>query len=445
MAPGGRGLSSLQLLWRARAVFKGAAIVGLLLGTIVAFLLPAKYESTAQLMPPDQQSGSGMAMLAALSARTGGAFGGLSGSLLGIKSSGALFIGVLGSRTIQLRLVKTFNLRKVYGRRLEEDACRRLAANTNAWEDRHSGIISITVTDHDQRRAAAMAQAYVDELNRVVAELSTSAARRERIFLEQRLLAVKHDLDEASQRFSQFSSQNTAIDIKEQGRAMIDVAAALTGQLIAAQSELSGLEQIYSQNNFRVKSVEARSAELEKKLRELGGHQGKAGSESAVDSNSVYPSLRTLPLLGVAYADLYRQTKIQESLYETLTAEYEMAKVQEAKETPSVKVLDSPNVPQRRSFPPRLQIVFLAIALAIIARIVFVFAQAHWDALHEADPRKVFAREVMDSVSVRLAAMQPNNSRLRGAMDRVRASFERTPAIDSEPVESEPTRNLQSV
>jgi len=152
-----------------------------------------------------------------------------------------------------------------------------------------------------------------------------------------------------------------------------------------------------------------------------------------------------LPLLGVAYADLYRQTKIQESLYETLTAEYEMAKVQEAKETPSVKVLDSPNVPQRRSFPPRLQIVFLAIALAIIARMVFVFAQAQWDTLHETDPRKVFAREVMDSVSVRLAAMQPNNSRLRGAMDRVRASFERTPAIDSEPVESEPTRNLQSV
>src|SRR5256885_16608816 len=109
-------------------------------------------------MPPDQQSGSGMAMLAALSARTGGAFGGLSGSLLGIKSSGALFIGVLGSRTIQLRLVKTFNLRKVYGRRLEGEACRRLAANTNAWGGRPRGIISITVTHYDPRRGAPQCQ-----------------------------------------------------------------------------------------------------------------------------------------------------------------------------------------------------------------------------------------------------------------------------------------------
>jgi len=108
-------------------------------------------------------------------------------------------------------------------------------------------------------------------------------------------------------------------------------------------------------------------------------------------------------------------------------------------------VLDSPNVPQRRSFPPRLQIVFLAIALAIIARMVFVFAQAQWDTLHETDPRKVFAREVMDSVSVRLAAMQPNNSKLRRAIHRICARLERPPATDSEPVESEPARNLQSV
>jgi uncharacterized protein involved in exopolysaccharide biosynthesis len=440
-----RSLDRLQLLWNGRTKLKHAAIAGLVLGTMVAFLLPARYESTAQLMPPDAQSGAGMAMLAALSGRSGGALENLSGGLLGIKSSGALFVGILGSRTIQERLVKKFNLQKVYRRSIEQDACRELAQNTKAWEDRHSGIITITVTDHDQLRAAAIAEAYVDELNRVVAQLSTSAARRERIFLEQRLVAVKHDLDDASERFSQFSSQNAAIDIKEQGRAMIDVAAALRGQLVAAQSELSGLEQIYSQNNFRVKSVEARSAELEKKLRELGGNQGKAGSQAALDSNSVYPSLRSLPLLGVPYADLYRQSKIQEALYETLTAEYEMAKVQEAKETPSVKVLDVPDVPQRRSFPPRLQIVSLAVAVAIVARTASIFACALWDALHEADPRKAFAREVMYSVSARWTAMQPSNAKISAAINRVCARFGRPSAPHSPTVTPDPARDMQSI
>src|SRR6202022_1287261 len=106
-----------------------------------------------------------------------------------------------------------------------------------------SGILTITVTDNDPNRAAAIAQAYVDELDRLVAQVSTSSARREREFLEERLKSVQADLEAAEKEFSQFASKNSAIDIKEQGRAMVGAAAALEGQLIAAKSELEGRRQ----------------------------------------------------------------------------------------------------------------------------------------------------------------------------------------------------------
>ena len=124
-----------------------------------------------------------------------------------------------------------------------------------------------------------MAQAYAEELNRTLAEVSTSSARRERIFLEGRLQAVSQDLEASEKEFSQFASKNTAIDIKEQGKAMVDAAATLQGQLIAARSELEGLRQIYADGNVRVRSAEARVAELEDQLRKVGGKDESASSE----------------------------------------------------------------------------------------------------------------------------------------------------------------------
>ena len=174
----GKG-TRLQLLWTARRKLLFAGLAGLICGALAAVLIPAQYESTVQLMPPDPQSGSGIAMLAALSSRMGDSLGAVSSDLLGMKSSGALFLGILGSRTVEDRLSARFNLKQVYGKRLNEDVRRELASNTRAWEDRHSGIITIAVTDHDRRRAADMAGACVEELNRTVTDLSTSAARRD--------------------------------------------------------------------------------------------------------------------------------------------------------------------------------------------------------------------------------------------------------------------------
>jgi hypothetical protein len=295
----------LNLLWRERGFLSRGAVLGLLLGTALAFLLPKRFESTVQLMPPDSQSNSGLAMLAGLASRTGNGLGAFAGDLLGMKSSGALFIGVLHSRTAEEHLVDRFQLKSVYRVRMLEDACRILSENTSISEDRKSGIITIMVTDHDPRRAAALAQAYVEELDREVAQLSTSSARREREFLEGRLNSVQTDLEAAEKDFSQFASKNSAIDIKEQGKAMFDAAATVEGQLIAAKSELEGLKQIYTDNNVRVRSSQARITELQSQLDKIGGKGESTTSPDNGDSNgSSYPSIRKLPLLGVTYADL---------------------------------------------------------------------------------------------------------------------------------------------
>ena len=397
-----RTAAHLRLVWRNRRFLGRVAGAGVLLSVILALLIPNRYQSVARLMPPDSQPGSGLAMAAAALSGQGSGLAGMAGDLLGLKSTSELFVGILGSRTVADKLIWKFNLQKLYGVRRMEDARRALAACTNASVDRKSQIITITVTDKNPQRAAAMAQAYVEDLNRLVAEVSTSAARRERLFLEERLQAINQDLESAEKEFSQFASKNTAIDIKEQGKAMVDAAATLQGEFIAARSELEGLKQIYTENNVRVRAAQARSAELESQLERIGGKGESAQLEDAVKNDPLYPSIRKLPLLGVTYADLYRKTKVQEAVLETLTQEYELAKVQEAKEIPTVKVLDAPNVPDKKSFPPRTLIVLLGTALAFALGACWVFGRALWEATDPADPRKLLAQEIFDTAKAAL-------------------------------------------
>ena len=384
----------LQVLWGHRGLLCRVALYTMLASSLAAFLIRDRYESAARLMPPDNQSSSGLAMAAAAMSGSGGAVGGIASDFLGLKSTSDVFVGILTSRTVQDKLVQQFDLRKLYWDRRMEDARKDLANHTGISVDRKSQIITITVTDKSPQRAAAMTQAYVEELNRLVAELSTSSARRERIFLEGRLQAVTKDLESAEKNFSQFASKNTAINVQEQGKAMVEAAATLQGQLIAAESELQGLKQIYTDNNVRVRSVKARIDELKHQLDKLGGKGESMTEVSGQPGDSLYPSIRKLPLLGVMYADLYRHTKIQEAVLETLTKEYEMAKVQEAKEIPTVKVLDAANIPDKKTFPPRLLIVFLGTFLGSGCGVLFVLGSSSWNAIDPQDPGKQFATKV---------------------------------------------------
>ena len=410
-----RGTSEwLLLLWDARQSLWRATLIGLVLATLIAFLIPKTYESTTRLMPPDQESGS-LSMAAALMGKAGLGPGSLAGNLLGVKGSGALFADILRSRTVQDRIIERFDLRKVYRDRYWETARRDLSGYTGIAEDRKSGVITISVQDHDPHRAAEIAQAYVEELDRLVAQVSTSAARRERIFIEQRLKTVQQDLDTASQQFSEYASKNTAIDIKQQGVAMVEAAARLQGELIAAQSEAEGLEQIYTSNNVRVRSIRARISELKRQLEKLGGDSTNTGVNVPTSLQQL-PSIRNLPILGVRWAELYRETKIQETVYELLTQQYELAKIEEAKEIPTVKILDLANVPERKSEPHRLVLMILGTLLAFSASTTWVLGAAVWQRMPDNDVRKIMILKAVAPLRFRLLRLQDRTGSGVGAL-----------------------------
>src|SRR5439155_2382267 len=134
--------------------------------------------------------------------------------------------------------------------------------------------------------------------------------------------------------------------------------------------------------------VRARIVELKRQLEKLGGKGEQASEPSGQQADYLYPSIRKLPLLGVTYADLYRRTRVQEAVFESLTKEYELAKVQEVKEIPTVRVLDAANIPERKSFPPRLLFMSLGTAFALAVVSVWVFGKTTWDKTDTKDPRK---------------------------------------------------------
>ena len=414
-------LADLWLLWEQRRFLYRVALWALLASTVIAFLIPRKYDSTVRIMPPDSQGDAGM-MLAALAGKagagTGAAAGGLAslaGSVLGMKSSGALFVDLLRSRTVQDHIIDRFSLQKVYWERYKQDAREVLDGRTDIKEDRKSGVITMTVRDRDPQRARDMARTYVDELDQLVAQVSTSSARRERIFIEQRLVTVKGDLQNAEHEFSNFASKNATLDIKEQTKAMVESAAIMQGQLIAAQSEIQSLEQIYTPNNVRVRAARARIDELKRQLQKVGGTDESLAPDAPQEKGDIYPSIRKLPLLGVQWVDLYRTMKIQETVYELLNSQYEMARIQEAKEIPTVRVVDPANVPEKKSFPPIWLVIAGLTSLSMAGAMAWVVGTTRWNQVDSEDPGKRLALSVWQDLSDHLTTLgdRPGLARMR--------------------------------
>jgi len=416
-----RRIERASHLWSHRKLLAKFAVWGTAASVLIALLIPSRFASTTRLMPPNSAQGQGLAMFAAAAGKFGGNLGSIGNELLGLTTSDDLFAGVLLSRTVQDDLITKFDLRKVYGQKRWVDARKELTLQTDIGIDRKSGILTIQVTDHDPKRASAMAREYVAQLNSVVTQLNTSSAHRERVFLEERLSEVKQELESSEKEFSQFASKNGAIDIKEQGKAMVEAAALLEGQLIAARTELQGLRQIYTDNNVRVRSMQARVSEMELQIRKMGGSAG-SGENTASPDSTLYPSIRKLPLLGVTYADLFRHTKVEETVFETLTQQYELAKVQEAKEVPSVKVLDPADVPEKKVFPPRTLIVLTGTILAIVLGALWIFATDGWNKIDPQDPGKLLVLEVVSSVKPQLEYVTQQRSSLT---DRTKSFLDR--------------------
>ena len=382
-----------------------SGLAGLVLSGILAFVIPPEYKSTAQLMPPDAGSFSGTGLMAIAAGVTSASALGAASNLIGGRTQGATFVGVLTSRTVQDDIIDRFHLREVYGLDTRMGARKKLGRRTSADEDRKSGIITISVIDNDPERARDIAAAYVGELNKLVAQVSTSSARNERVFLESRLKAVKDDLDAVSRNLGNFSSRNATFDLETQGRSMLEAAAKVQAEIMVAESELRGLESTYGAENARVRAAGARLAELQRQLKTFSGTHNETAA--SLGDDQLYPSVRKLPMLGLTYTDLYRQARIQEAVYEILTKQYELSKVQEAKELPSVKVLDAPDVPEKKIFPPRLAFTAVGGLLALLFALTWLALAEYWESLPEEDPRRTFGIAAAAAFKPRRALQRP--------------------------------------
>ena len=409
-----------MLLWKHRRKLARHTAISLLVSLAIAFTIPKQYKSSTSIMPPDQQ-GSGAMMLAALASHsTGtsslGGLGGLAGQLLGAHSSSALFVDLLHSSSVSGHLIDRFNLQHVYRKKYRIDTAKHLARSTKITEDKKSGVITIEVEDKDRTLARDLAQGYLDELNKLVLRTSTSSAHQERVFIEQRLRKVRADLETAQLALSDFSSKNSTIDIKEQTHAMVDAGARVQAELLIEQSGLESLRQIYGDGNVRVRETEARIASLKGELAKMTGSSAPitdgdnhdvaaTGRSDGEPKDELYPPLRQLPRLAVPYADLYRTVRVQETLFELLTQQYEMSRIEEAKDVPPVSVIDAPGIPEKKSFPPRLIVSLLLTLLSFSCASAMILLRARWASIDRSDPRKALAEEILPVLRRRLRSV----------------------------------------
>jgi len=411
-------VANASLLWQERRMLLRTAGIALVTALAIAFLLPKQYESTARIMPPGNSMG-GAAVLAALTGHPGGALGNLealAGGLLSGNGNTSLFIDLLHSGSVSARLIDRFDLQHVYHKRYRIDTAKCLARRTTIVDDKRSGVITLTVTDTDPVRARDIAQGYLDELNQLVNRTNTSSAHQERLFIERRLQNVKGDLEQAQQRLSEFSSTHSTIDIKEQTRATVDAASRLRAQLTVEQAGLDSLRQMYGDGNVRVRSAQARISVIEGEIAKLSGSPKAlpadfitSGEDESLGSHSDdnYPPLRQLPRLAVPYANLYREVQVQEAVYELLTQQYEIARIQEAKDVPVVSVIDAAGIPEKKSFPPRLLLALLLTATSVAVASVLLLVQRHWLQVPASDPAKALCNQISNTLQQRLVTWLP--------------------------------------
>lgn len=357
----------INLLDYWRVIVKRKKIIGIIVGIafvasiIYSLLLPKIYASTASIFPPQQES----PMPGIVSQLPG--LGAFAGGFFGITTPVDQWVAILKSAAIKDAIIQRFDLMKVLEAETMEDARKTLNGMVKVTKAKE-GIVSITVEDKDPQRAAAMANAFVEELDRINKGMVTTSGRRMRVFVEGRLKEAKEELARLEESIRAFQERNRAVKLDDQSKAIIEAIGTVKGQLMAKEVELQTLLSYATPNNPQAELLKTQVDELKERLREL--EEGKRKSDNPSPKDIFIPTAK-IPDLSLQYARLLRDAKVQQTLYELLTQQYEMARIQEAKDTPTVQVLDTANVPEKRSKPRRTQIVMLS---TITAAFFGVFA-----------------------------------------------------------------------
>lgn len=367
-------LLDLALVLAARKWFiLGFSFWVAVLTAIVVLIMPVTYTATTTMLPPQQQESSAMAMLGQLGGLASLAGGGAA-SALGLKNPDDLYVGLLQSEHVMDGIIQRFDLMKVYKAKRWSDARKTLKSKTKILPEK-SSLISISVDDHDAKRAAALANAYVDQLHDLMSHLAVTSAAQRRMFFEQQVMQVKEKLADAEVALEETERKTGIIQPQGQAQAVIATIMQLRAQISASEVELGALRTSATEQNPEVITLQSQIAGLRKQLADFEkGHPQSAST----DGNVLTPTSQ-VPAASLEYLRRMRDLRYQETLFEFMTRQYEMAKVDEAKQGQMIQVVDPALVPERRSWPPRTLLTLLAFILAVMAATFWVILQAAYE------------------------------------------------------------------
>jgi tyrosine-protein kinase Etk/Wzc len=336
------------------------------LAVLFVLLFPNRYTATASILPPQQNSSLGGALLSQLGGL--GSLGLLSGSLglSGLKNPNDLAIALLRSRSVEEAMIRRFELMKLYKQSRMSDTRKAFEQRSDIENNLKDGLLRISITDRDPQHAAEMTNAYVEEYKKFSANLAVTEASQRRLFFEQQLEQAKDKLGVAEEAMKTTEQKTGMIQLDSQARALIEAVAMLRAQIAAKEVQIKGMNLFAAQENPDLLIAKEQLLELQRQLKELGG------SQSGVDSDLIVPRGK-LPEAGLDYIRKLRDVKYNELMFELLAKQFEVAKLDEAREGAVIQVIDSAVPPDRKSFP-KLSIIGPAATLSwLVLAILWVF------------------------------------------------------------------------
>jgi tyrosine-protein kinase Etk/Wzc len=359
-------------------VFTSAAVT--IITYLTLFISPNRYTSTSRLLPPQTNLTLAAQLMDSLGGgitpgtSTGGGWGGLS-SLLGLSSPSDIYVGMLESDTIADRIIARFNLRKIYQTRDIEETRKALKSNASLNIEKKSSFITIKVTDKNPKRAAEMANAFVEELENLLKVLADQEAKSRLIFLEKERILANHNLTKAEEELRTFSERNSVIQIDTQTKGILEYVANLRAEIDAREVQAQVLRQQATTSNYDMVRLETEIKGLKEKLLNAEKRMDKACiGDVCINTSKV-------PKLGLEYIRLYREVKFQEILYQTFCKLMEIARLDMARNIKIISLVDKALPPERRSNSRLLPSIMIGVGTFFI--MIFVaFGMEHWQNIH---------------------------------------------------------------
>lgn len=372
-------LDYLIVLARHSRMIVLATLGTMILTFVYLLIVPKQYTATARLVPPRMNltlSGQLLEGMAVSSIGGGAAagLGGMAASVMGLKNPNDIYIGMLNSDTIFDRIIARFDLKELFNVNYIEDARKKLG-KIAIIESSDEGLITIEVTDKDQKRAADMANAFAEELEKLLQEIAVRDAKNQFDFLERERQKSLANLTKAEEEIRKFSEKTGVIQLDTQTRSMIEYISTLRAEINAKEVQIQVLKKQATPFNFDVVRLETEVTGLREKLREA-----ERQADQACLGDVCLPTSK-MPALGIEYIRLYREVKYQDTLYQLFCKLAELARLDGARNVSVAKVqfVDRAMPPEKKSKPLRILISLVVGTTVFFLLIVYVFVREYWE------------------------------------------------------------------